>query len=669
MIRQGRSSEYGNIFILLFAAVGMVGILGASMSYLLRGPVKTMGDVTRRTVAENSMIASSRLAVLMSPQLVSPPTGDCDADGYVEPVPFRAAGGAPFPNGGGLLPTTIGAALTDAWKTEFGYCVWDHGSAIDDAGCGGAPQLRLRGGADGTYSVLAVISAGPNRAFETNCNDFVDANTDLVPDTPLVDRPAGSDDLVMAYTYNEANNSVAGGVWKLKIADPTTAEIAKDLEVKDSGGTVRVSVDSTTGVGDFYGITTDLITPKTSSTLEVDGSLQAKDFLAKKENDWTTVNLETYSNTHSSTLIGSRARGTIASPTSPLLSDILASFQGRPVGESVWGGMSVLASENHTPTAKGIDLRFTTTNNGTMTVSEKMRISHAGDIGIGTSTPAATLHLKRSNGGAVLTLEGRNTLATDQQAIAFITGGAGSNHLGTAGVTGWTFFGRSETFTGEEGDVGFAYWDGTGFTRALQILKNGYIGIGMINPEHNVDTQSPNGTSTIISARANNAGSQVRAYVYSNSANTPIFSGRRARGTYTAPTFSQANDLLAGFQGASVGVTAPLSGAGMIVRATENHGANTMGSELIWQTVPNGTKLANYQMRLSHDGMLKIGGGAAPAATLDVDRFMMLDRNSSAPVTCNATANGSIALTSDARMCVCNGTAWREVNSATACTW
>lgn len=481
MIRQGRSSEYGNIFILLFAAVGMVGLLGASMSYILRGPVKTMGDVTRRTVAENSMIASSRLAVLMSPQLVAPPSGDCDADGFVEPVPFRAAGGAPYPAGGGLLPTTIGATLTDAWKTEFGYCVWDHGSAIDDAGCGGAPQLRLRGGADGTYSVLAVISAGPNRAFETSCNDFVDGNTDLVPDTPLVDKPGGSDDLIMSYTYNEANSSVAGGIWQLKTADPSTAEIAKDLEVKDSGGTVRVSVDSTTGVGDFYGITTDLITPKTGSFVEVDGGMTLTD-----ENAWTSVNVVTFSDTQSSTILGSRARGTIAAPSEPLLNDLLASFQGRAVGASTWSGMVVAASENHTPAARGMDLRFSTTLNGALVPTEKMRITNDGLVGIGTTTPSgfSAGSLRRvlnieggNNGSAEINLEANGTTISANPTLSFAQGATQVGYV------------RSERSAvgAVDGGITFATHNGTALAERARITPGGSVGIGTVTPATRLD--------------------------------------------------------------------------------------------------------------------------------------------------------------------------------------
>jgi Na+/H+ antiporter NhaD/arsenite permease-like protein len=79
------SAESGSVFFALFAAVSMVGVLAASTSNILRGPVTTMSEITRRTVAENAMMAAARLSVVMS-GTAQPSAGDCDADGTVEPI-------------------------------------------------------------------------------------------------------------------------------------------------------------------------------------------------------------------------------------------------------------------------------------------------------------------------------------------------------------------------------------------------------------------------------------------------------------------------------------------------------------------------------------------------------------------------------------------------------
>jgi len=229
---KSRSSQSGNVFFALFAAVGMVGVLGAGMSTVMRGPVTSMATVTKRTIAENNVIASGKLAIV-SAATQQPDSGDCDADSFVEPIPFRDAGGSPHPAGGGYIPTTIGASMTDPWQIQYGYCAWDHGAVTvsdNDAGCGGSGANRLEGAPSDTQMAVAIISAGPDMTFQTQCNAFVDANTDNVPDVPLVNKPGGSDDIVLGHTYAEASAAL-GGLWGLKSGAPDTATIAKDIEV------------------------------------------------------------------------------------------------------------------------------------------------------------------------------------------------------------------------------------------------------------------------------------------------------------------------------------------------------------------------------------------------------------------------------------------------------
>jgi len=228
-----RSSQSGNVFFALFAAVGMVGVLGASMSTVMRGPVTSMATVTKRTIAENNVIASGKLAIV-SATTQQPESGDCDADSFVEPIPFRDAGASPHPTGGGFIPTTIGASMTDPWQVQYGYCAWDHGAVTvsdNNVGCGGSGANRLEGAPSDTQMAIAIISAGPDMTFQTQCNAFVDANTDNVADVPLINKPGASDDIVLGHTYAEANMAL-GGLWGLKSGAPETATIDKDIEVE-----------------------------------------------------------------------------------------------------------------------------------------------------------------------------------------------------------------------------------------------------------------------------------------------------------------------------------------------------------------------------------------------------------------------------------------------------
>ncbi len=279
-------AQSGNIFVILFGAVALTGILAVVGMQTVTGPITTITKATQKNMVENDLMTAAKILIATASGQAN--NGDCDSDSFVEPEQWRATTGAK-PTNGGLLPTTIGATLTDPWGTEYGYCVWDH-ATIDNVGCGGATQRRLDGPSPGRENqlVLAVVSAGPDKAFQTTCRAWVDANADGNPDQLMVEKTVGSDDSIVKFTYAEAANT-GSGLWKIKVGAPDTAQIDKNLEIKDSGGTVRVSVNNTTGVGDFLGLTTDLISAKTGSTVDVDATIKLGKTSGSDENNITNI--------------------------------------------------------------------------------------------------------------------------------------------------------------------------------------------------------------------------------------------------------------------------------------------------------------------------------------------------------------------------------------------
>ncbi|OYZ96060.1 MAG: hypothetical protein B7Y08_06450 [Rhodospirillales bacterium 24-66-33] len=218
----------------------MGSVLAAGMTVVMRGPVSTMSRVTQNTIAENNMLASGKLAIMMASN--QPGGGDCDGDSTAEPVAWSLSGTGTPPGGGGFLPANIGASLTDPWGTTYGYCAWDHGTDIQTT-CA-TPLLRLKGAAAANGPAIAVLSAGPDKVFQTSCADAPD----------YVVKVGGSDDIVLPYGYAEASISSGSGatsdtLWNLKGGAPTIAEIDKDLEVNNQGGDVVFGVDSTTDAG------------------------------------------------------------------------------------------------------------------------------------------------------------------------------------------------------------------------------------------------------------------------------------------------------------------------------------------------------------------------------------------------------------------------------------
>ncbi len=219
--RSGRMGESGNVFFTLFGAVALVGVVGVATSTLMRGPVGTVVKLNQVAKAEAEMQIAQRLAMLEAVESDPANAGDCDADTYVEPLAPDSCGNGL--TGGGCLPSAVGSSKTDPWGTDYGYCAWDHGTVIGDACVGGGV---LDGTDSESQTSIAIISAGPDRNFQTEC----------AAHPTYVDRDATSDDIILDVNYAGAVD-ISGGLWALKSGDPNTATVGdRDIEV---GGEAR----------------------------------------------------------------------------------------------------------------------------------------------------------------------------------------------------------------------------------------------------------------------------------------------------------------------------------------------------------------------------------------------------------------------------------------------
>jgi hypothetical protein len=107
---------------------------------------------------------------------------------------------------------------------------------------------------------------------------------------------------------------------------------------------------------------------------------------------------DVYSNTNNPIIIMRRARGTLSAPSAVLAGDFLGLFGARGYGSTGFASTNravirFVASENWTDTAQGTLMSFHTNVNGTTTGVERMRITDAGNIGIGTTTPTGLLNV------------------------------------------------------------------------------------------------------------------------------------------------------------------------------------------------------------------------------------------------------------------------------------
>ncbi len=294
----------GSVFLVLFGALGVLGILGVGMTTLIKGPLTSSVKLTRSNSAQAQMAIAAQSAVMAATGLSG--SGDCDTDNYVEPVEWRVDGTKPSPTGGGLIPLGIGVTRTsDPWGSDYGYCVWDHGPTLLNASCQqGSPgtNRRLAGTDSKLYTSVAIISAGPDKAFTTTCRTFaaadVNANGALgdTGDLEMVSKAAVSDDdLIFTYTYEEATGA-SGGLWQLKSSDANTATINKAIEVPqakftgtsmmNSLGYVQNAAVSCAGLGNvsydnpangncYYGVTTTATWQDAQAACQANGAYLA----------------------------------------------------------------------------------------------------------------------------------------------------------------------------------------------------------------------------------------------------------------------------------------------------------------------------------------------------------------------------------------------------------
>jgi hypothetical protein len=103
-----------------------------------------------------------------------------------------------------------------------------------------------------------------------------------------------------------------------------------------------------------------------------------------------------YNNADGANIRGYRARGTVAAPGAILLNDPiirLSAFGYTGASFVQRGQVSIDAAENWNATNNGTNIIFRTTQNGTTTTAEKVRITNNGHVGIGTQSPNYRLHL------------------------------------------------------------------------------------------------------------------------------------------------------------------------------------------------------------------------------------------------------------------------------------
>jgi hypothetical protein len=163
------------------------------------------------------------------------------------------------------------------------------------------------------------------------------------------------------------------------------------------------------------------------------------------------------------------------------------------------------------------------------TASERMRIDQSGNVGIGTTTPSATLELQRADNGVDIWI---NNSGTRGPQIAFFKG-TNPNQIGMIGAVG-KWLGNSDSNFGimADGKGNISFFAGGSASEHMRIDSSGSVGIGTTapgaalhvnstsNPQFRVDGASDRGGMIWLNSTGNQ---KVRfgfgPYIYT--ANTP----------------------------------------------------------------------------------------------------------------------------------------------------
>jgi len=174
--------------------------------------------------------------------------------------------------------------------------------------------------------------------------------------------------------------AIGNSTYRLKFGVATGGGGAGDARIYTTGGTNRTIFGSNTSdimTVSETGVGIGTITPSTG--LQIEGTTSNQ----------TELNI-TAPNSAIATLSFSRAAGTLAAPTATASAYNLGwiNFNGYN-GTSFLTSSSIrsLTSELWSSTGRGSYLSFYTTNAGTTSMLERLRIDDNGNIGIGTSTP------------------------------------------------------------------------------------------------------------------------------------------------------------------------------------------------------------------------------------------------------------------------------------------
>lgn len=248
----------------------------------------------------------------------------------------------------------------------------------------------------------------------------------------------------------------------------------------------------------------------------------------------------------------------------------------------------------------------TTTNTSTWTVLTRLNnvltptVFVAGEnVGIGASPVTGsrldvTINTPGSGSSSGYSFQLVNTNATANAVISqgFRAGGSirafiqAQNVGDTGGAQGALYLGTSQNGV---------------LTRSVKLDELGNFTMGLV---------STVATSRIHVAGINGPTSRIQLDRYSNNVAGGKFRTRKARGTINTPLAILSGDELGGYDGAAFDSAGFAVGAEMFFVASENWTASAHGTDVLYNTVLNGTTTNSSVMRISNNGAILLSDNA-----------------------------------------------------------
>jgi hypothetical protein len=410
------------------------------------------------------------------------------------------AGGDPF-NGavngtvGATTPSTGAFTTLSASSTATLNTLSSSGATITGGSINGTTV-----GAS-TASTGAFTSLSASGAFSANGGTTLgDASGDaLTINSSAVSIPNGLNFDSNTFVIDATNNRVGIGTSSPAVSlDVTTAasSIANLYSSNASGGEVYFGSaiykgvlganfsSATTYIGSlsnhpllFLTNSTERMRINSAGLVNIGATASASNtyatpLLSVASNTFTAMSIAAHDNTAAANgaYLGlMRSRGTQASPTNLLSGDLIGTITGEvfntagsfPYRSSAQ--ISFAADGNHTSGNLPSRIQFFTTSSGGSTTNERMRITSAGDVGIGTSSPSVKLDVV----GAITATKNQSSLnlisSSGQSGFATIANSGGVTYVGVEGTGG------GASFTGSTANASII---GSGVSSPLQFVTN-----------------------------------------------------------------------------------------------------------------------------------------------------------------------------------------------------